>query len=64
MRLLPDPARSRAVLIGMDTYVHLEALPAVRNNVARLAELLMDRGLWGLPPEHCVVLNNPGMPPK
>ncbi|WP_327419622.1 caspase family protein [Streptomyces sp. NBC_01233] len=56
---LPDPARSRAVLIGCDRYRHLADLPAVGNNVRELATLLMEPGLWGLDPERCVVLNNP-----
>lgn len=56
---LPDPERSRAVLIGVDHYDHLESLPAVRAGVRRFAELLQDPGLWGLPTKHCVVLHNP-----
>ncbi|MDT0482601.1 MULTISPECIES: hypothetical protein [Streptomyces] len=56
---LPDPARSRAVLIGVDHYDHLDDLPAVRNNVRHLAELLMAPDLWGLPLEQCAVLENP-----
>ncbi|WP_210590773.1 caspase family protein [Streptomyces sp. GESEQ-35] len=56
---VPDPARSRAVLIGVDGYDHLDDLPAVGNNVRRLAELLTDHDLWGLPAERCVVLHNP-----
>ncbi|MFI1014559.1 caspase family protein [Streptomyces sp. NPDC020965] len=56
---LPDPARSRAVLIGVDGYRFLPDLPAVRNNIDTLAALLMDPAVWGLPPDHCVVLHNP-----
>ncbi|MGW7572351.1 caspase family protein [Streptomyces sp. NPDC054765] len=56
---LPDPTRSRAVLIGVDRYRHLADLPAVGNNVRQLAALLKDPRLWGLPPQHCVVLHNP-----
>ncbi|MEU8784870.1 caspase family protein [Streptomyces sp. NPDC048637] len=56
---LPDPTRSRAVLIGVDRYRHLANLPAVGNNVSRLAALFMDPHLWGLAEQHCVVLNNP-----
>lgn len=56
---LPDPTRSRAVLIGVDRYQHLDDLPGVRNNVHRLAALLRDRKVWGLPAEHCLVLSNP-----
>ncbi|MGY1580294.1 caspase family protein [Streptomyces sp. MN13] len=56
---LPDPAASRAVLIGVDTYQNLEDLPAVANNIERLAALLTAEDLWGLPPEHLTVLSNP-----
>ncbi|MFF7127973.1 caspase family protein [Streptomyces sp. NPDC008240] len=59
---LPDPERSRAVLIGVHTYRHLPDLPTVRNNLRRLAELLRDPELWGLPEGHCVVLENPESP--
>ncbi|MFD5743984.1 caspase domain-containing protein [Streptomyces massasporeus] len=54
---LPDPARSRAVLIGVDSYEHLEDLPSVRRGVRRLDELLRADDLWGLPKKHCTVLH-------
>ncbi|WP_433293420.1 caspase, EACC1-associated type [Actinoplanes sp. CA-030573] len=57
---LPDPRRSRAVLVGPAAYEHLSPLPAVPNNVARLRELFADDGLWGLPPENCVTLTDAG----
>ncbi|GAA2577017.1 hypothetical protein GCM10010304_17330 [Streptomyces roseoviolaceus] len=56
---LPDPHRSRAVLIGVDKYSHLDELPAVHRSVERLAELLRASDLWGLPKRHCIVLHNP-----
>ncbi|GLF93169.1 caspase family protein [Streptomyces yaizuensis] len=56
---LPDPARSRAVLIGVDAYTELGPLPAVRNNLTALKGLLTDPGLWGLDPGHCVVVDRP-----
>ncbi|MGG7574838.1 caspase family protein [Streptomyces sirii] len=58
---LSDPSRSHAVLIGTDTYEHpkLGNLPAVRNNLERLRELLCDTGTWGLAPERCAVLPQP-----
>ncbi|WP_405986805.1 caspase, EACC1-associated type [Streptomyces sp. NBC_00872] len=59
---LPDPAASRAVLIGVDEYTVLDPLPAVANNIAGLARLLTGPGSWGLPAEHCVVLSNPRTP--
>ncbi|NEA55356.1 caspase family protein [Streptomyces sp. SID13666] len=34
-------------------------LPAVQNNLGRLATLLGEPRIWGLPPEHCVVLHQP-----
>ncbi|PWI14179.1 hypothetical protein DI272_08435 [Streptomyces sp. Act143] len=56
----PDPSTARAVIVGVENYVHLDPLPAVTNNVARLGELLRDPGLWGLADEHCRILLNPG----
>ncbi|MEV5341962.1 caspase family protein [Streptomyces sp. NPDC052676] len=56
---LPDPSASRAVLIGVDTYDDLADLPAVANNVERLAALLTADDVWGLPPRHLTVLTNP-----
>lgn len=58
---LSDPSRSRAVLIGTDSYAHpeLDDLPAVRNNLGRLRELLGDPGVWGLAEERCSVLRQP-----
>ncbi|MFF4606451.1 caspase family protein [Streptomyces sp. NPDC001339] len=53
----PDPARSRAVLIGVADYERLPDLPAVDNNVSKLKELLTDDDLWGLPDEHCIELS-------
>ncbi|NSC21304.1 hypothetical protein FM076_08815, partial [Streptomyces albus subsp. chlorinus] len=53
---LPDPARSRAVLVGAAEYEVLDDLPSVRNNVRRLAELLRGPDGWMLPEEHCVPL--------
>ncbi|MGP2437982.1 caspase, EACC1-associated type [Streptomyces sp. JW3] len=58
----PDPARSRAVLIGVDAYREppLHPLPSVAAGVWRLKELLTDPAVWGLPHGHCEVLPNPG----
>jgi hypothetical protein len=52
-----DPYRSRAVLIGISGYTTLDDLPAVRNNLTGLVELLTDPGWGRLPVEHCVVLD-------
>jgi len=60
---LPDPALSRAVLIGVSGYVHLEPLPAVANNLPALAEVLTGGGSWNLPPDHCTVVAEPDSTP-
>lgn len=63
MTSLPDPARSRAVVVGVDSYSVLPQLPSVANNVNDLASLLSDPDLWGLRrPDHCRVLLNPQSP--
>jgi hypothetical protein len=56
---LPDPGRSRAVLIGVAEYQELPQLPAVRNNISRLRELFTDPTVLGLPNAHCAALLNP-----
>ncbi|BBJ40893.1 hypothetical protein SSPO_036110 [Streptomyces antimycoticus] len=61
---LPDPATSRAVLIGVHTFEHLEALPAVENNINRLYNALTDPDLWGLPKEHCWKILQPRVGPE
>ncbi|MCQ8834007.1 hypothetical protein [Streptomyces malaysiensis] len=48
MAVLPDPAASRAVLIGTSRYAHLEQIPAVANNLSALAEALCAPLSWGL----------------
>ncbi|MGV4926404.1 caspase family protein [Streptomyces sp. BHT-5-2] len=55
---VPDPARSRAVLIGIDAYTHpaLRPMPEASAGARRLAELLRDPSVWGLPAEHVQVL--------
>ncbi|MCG7204040.1 caspase family protein [Streptomyces arenae] len=55
----PEPSASRAVIVGVQGYQHLDPLPAVANNVRRMAELLRDPDLWGLPEENCTVLLDP-----
>jgi len=61
---LPDVERSRAVLIGASTYHELTDLPAVRQNLSRLRELLTDPSVWGLPAAHCVTLADEDSPLK
>jgi hypothetical protein len=62
MSVLPDPGRSRAVLIGASTYRHLEDLPAVRNNLAGFRDVLVAPALGGLPADHCTVVAEPATP--
>ncbi|MBO4259621.1 caspase family protein [Streptomyces griseorubiginosus] len=63
MSALPDPALSRAVLIGVSSYVHLEPLPAVANNLPALAHVLTSSGSWDLPEGHCTVVAEPDSTP-
>ncbi|WP_331741490.1 caspase family protein [Kitasatospora sp. NBC_00085] len=53
---LPDPPRSRALLLGSSRYADpdLPDLPAVRNNIADLAEVLTSPWGTALRSEHCV----------
>ena len=62
MTVLPDPGRSRAVLIGASTYRHLEDLPAVRNNLSGFRDVLVAPALGGLPADHCTVVAEPARP--
>ncbi|MCZ0996207.1 caspase family protein [Streptomyces noursei] len=57
---LPDPATSRAVLLGTASYHHLDALPSVEANLRDLAATLGDATVWGLPEPHCEVVLDPG----
>jgi len=59
MTSLPDPASSRAVIIGTSSYRHLEQLPAVTANLRDLSAALRDAMLWGLPEQHCTVVADP-----
>lgn len=63
--VLPDPATSRAVLVGVSRYTRMtedRQLPAVENNLGRLASLLGEERIWGLPAENCRVLHQPDDP--
>lgn len=62
MAALPDPARSRAVLIGTASYRHLPQLAAVEAGVVDLAAELCDASVWGLPVQHCLVVTDPLSP--
>jgi len=60
MAVLPDPAASRAILVGAAKYATLEGLPAVENNLTGLQAVLTDPVIWGLPAGNCTVLRQPG----
>jgi Effector Associated Constant Component 1/Caspase domain len=47
----PDPRQSSCVLIGVSDYGKLRELPAVRENLVQLREVLVDPEIWGIPPE-------------
>ncbi|MFF4948211.1 caspase family protein [Streptomyces chattanoogensis] len=53
---LPDPSRSRALLLGFGTFTDpgLPDLPAVRNNIDDLARAFTSPWGTALPDEHCV----------
>ncbi|RLK54481.1 caspase, EACC1-associated type [Actinokineospora cianjurensis] len=59
---LPDPARSRAILVGTSTYqaTSLPDLPAVPANLHDLKSALTAPGLGGFAPQRCTVVENPG----
>jgi Caspase domain len=59
MASLADPGQSRAVLVGVSSYQHLEALNAVANNLTDLADELTAENVWGLPADNCVVVLDP-----
>lgn len=56
---VPDPQRSRAVLIGAASYRNMEPVPAVKENLRQLKRVLCDPDIWGLPAENCVVVSDP-----
>ncbi|QTD96074.1 caspase, EACC1-associated type [Streptomyces cyanogenus] len=64
MTRFPDPAGSRAVLIGVSRYEHpkLPGLPAVRANLADLKAVLTDPVNGTLRDEHCVMVHEPRVP--
>jgi TPR repeat protein len=57
--VLADPSSSRAVLIGVHTYTVLDDLPAVQRNLLRLKKIFTDSALWGLPSDHCQIVDQP-----
>lgn len=63
MTELPDPDRSRVVLVGAGRFARLAELPAVSANVAALRDMFTSEEVWGLPTGHCTVLRDPREPP-
>ena len=61
---LPDPLASRAVLVGTSKYDHQSDLPAVENNLSKLAELFTDKQFCGLLDQNCIVVSNPKTGPE
>lgn len=59
MAVLPDPAGSQALLVGVASYTTLEQLPAVANNLTGLRAALTDLAIWGLPAKNCTVQAQP-----
>jgi putative AlgH/UPF0301 family transcriptional regulator len=59
---LSDPRHSRVVLIGASTYAQLQPLPTVANNLTGLGDVFGDDQLWGLPADHCRLVDNPWVP--
>jgi hypothetical protein len=61
MAQLPDPTRSRAVLIGTGAYVdeRIDDLPSVIRNVSELGRLLVSSEGTGLEPVCCVSVTDP-----
>ncbi len=59
MTLLPDPSRSRVVLIGAGSFDHLSKLPAVVHSTAVLGDLLRRKSVWGIPVENYYEIVDP-----
>ncbi|MFF0161528.1 caspase domain-containing protein [Streptomyces sp. NPDC005263] len=62
MTRLPDPDRSRAVLIGTGTHADgsgLPSLPAIGANLTDLRQVLTDPATGSLPVEHCITAADP-----
>ncbi|XUL88464.1 hypothetical protein ACQ86D_18905 [Streptomyces galilaeus] len=58
---LPDPGKSRIVLIGAAMYdsPELDDIPAVENNLTALQQVLASEGGGIVPAVHCTVIQNP-----
>ncbi|MEU5581400.1 caspase family protein [Streptomyces huasconensis] len=62
MTRLPDPDKSRVVLVGASLYKGFEALPAVDNNLSAMAEVLTDPDICGISPSSVRVMTQPESP--
>ncbi|MFI5496510.1 caspase family protein [Actinoplanes sp. NPDC051859] len=60
--MLPDPTKSRAVVVGSARYRHLDPLPTVAGNLDELVDIFTDESFWGLPKQNCVRLLDPEHP--
>ncbi|MFF7251466.1 caspase family protein [Embleya sp. NPDC008237] len=59
MQQPPDPAASRAVLIGTAGYASLPELTAVTRNLVAMRTMLCDAELWGLADASCRIIADP-----
>jgi hypothetical protein len=59
---MPDPERSRVVLVGTSRYKNFENLPAVENNLIGMAKFLSDPEICGIIPSHVRVITKPKSP--
>ncbi|GGP84112.1 caspase, EACC1-associated type [Streptomyces calvus] len=59
---LPDPDRSRVVLVGSSRFAQLADLPAVSANVAALRDKFTSEEVWGLDTAHCSIVTDPREP--
>src|SRR2546430_2563950 len=66
MAELPDYSRSRAILIGIARYRDsgFPNLPAARNSLRAMRQVLIDEDLCGWPPERITVLEDPVDAPR
>ncbi|WP_425563077.1 caspase, EACC1-associated type [Microbispora amethystogenes] len=54
---IPDPARSRLILIGFSSFVDFARIPAAPTNLRRLKTLFCDEMIWGIPGRNVAILD-------
>ncbi|WP_168713588.1 caspase family protein [Streptomyces sp. A0642] len=59
MTRLPDPERSRVILVGASDYKNFENLPAVANNLTGMARVLTSPSICGIQPAAVTVISEP-----